>query len=92
MRELRLLRKLNFQRNPIQEMSDYRLSILYRLQMLAYLDGMPATANEKVNILPQLNRVRAVSYFILYSVSIIEISFVQTKGMVRRDQNPINLQ
>lgn len=47
-RELRLLRKLNFQKNPIQEMSDYRLSILYRLQMLAYLDGIPATANEKV--------------------------------------------
>ena len=65
MRELRLLRKLNFQRNPIQEISDYRLSILYRLQMLAYLDGIPATANEKVNILPQLSRVRAVGYYFI---------------------------
>ena len=32
-------------------MSDYRLSILYRLQMLAYLDETPATANEKVKYL-----------------------------------------
>ena len=49
-RELRLLRKLSFQRNPIQEMSDYRLSILFRLQMLKNLDGIDVTANEKVRV------------------------------------------
>ncbi|XP_028414468.1 leucine-rich repeat and guanylate kinase domain-containing protein-like isoform X2 [Dendronephthya gigantea] len=59
-RELRLLRKLNFQRNPIQEMSDYRLSILFRLQTLKNLDGVDVTANEKVHATNMFNPPRDV--------------------------------
>ena len=49
-RELKLLRMLNFNHNPIQELNDYRLSILFRLQMLTTLDETHVTAHEKVSI------------------------------------------
>lgn len=46
--ELDMLRHLNLLRNPIQELPDYRLSILFRMQKLAELDRHKVEAEEKV--------------------------------------------
>ena len=47
-RELRMLRRLNLKRNPIQELPDYRLSILFRVSCLTELDRHKVEAEEKV--------------------------------------------
>lgn len=52
--ELLMLRRLNLLRNPIQELPDYRLSILYRLQRLMELDHKKVDVEEKVGSLPGL--------------------------------------
>lgn len=46
---LRLLRDLNLLRNPIRELPDYRLSILFHLQKVSELDRRKVDVNEKVN-------------------------------------------
>ncbi|XP_033744954.1 leucine-rich repeat and guanylate kinase domain-containing protein-like [Pecten maximus] len=46
--DLEMLRVLNLLRNPIQELPDYRLSILYRMQRLNELDRHRVEAEEKV--------------------------------------------
>ena len=46
---LRLLRDLNLLRNPIRELPDYRLSILFHLQKISELDRRKVDVNEKVN-------------------------------------------
>ena len=43
-----MLRQLNLLRNPIQELPDYRLSILFRLQRLTELDRHKVEVEEKV--------------------------------------------
>lgn len=43
-----MLRQLNLLRNPIQELPDYRLCILYRLQNLTSLDRHKVEVDEKV--------------------------------------------
>ncbi|XP_041349992.1 leucine-rich repeat and guanylate kinase domain-containing protein-like [Gigantopelta aegis] len=48
-RELRMLRQLNLKRNPIQELPDYRLSILFRVSSLSELDRHRVEAEEKVS-------------------------------------------
>ncbi|XP_052090305.1 leucine-rich repeat and guanylate kinase domain-containing protein-like [Mytilus californianus] len=45
---LRMLRQLNLLRNPIQELPDYRLCILFRLQNLTQLDRHKVEVEEKV--------------------------------------------
>ncbi|XP_064632392.1 leucine-rich repeat and guanylate kinase domain-containing protein-like [Lineus longissimus] len=47
-KELPMLRFLNLMRNPIQELPDYRLSILFRLQKLVELDRKRVDVEEKV--------------------------------------------
>eukprot|EP00112_Aurelia_sp_Birch-Aquarium-sp1_P022405 Seg6301.1 transcript_id=Seg6301.1/GoldUCD/mRNA.D3Y31 product="Leucine-rich repeat and guanylate kinase domain-containing protein" protein_id=Seg6301.1/GoldUCD/D3Y31 len=47
-RDLPLLRVLDFSSNPIQDFPDYRLSILFRIPALIDLDGSPALPEEKV--------------------------------------------
>ncbi|KAK3102808.1 hypothetical protein FSP39_014068 [Pinctada imbricata] len=47
-RDLTMLRELNLLRNPIQELPDYRLSILFRMQSLTQLDRHRVDAEEKV--------------------------------------------
>ena len=42
------LRELNLLRNPIQELPDYRLSILFRISRLTTLDRHPVKEQEKV--------------------------------------------
>ncbi|CAL1526962.1 unnamed protein product [Lymnaea stagnalis] len=42
------LRELNLLRNPIQELPDYRLSVLHRLSCLTTLDRRPVKEDEKV--------------------------------------------
>ncbi|XP_046341681.2 leucine-rich repeat and guanylate kinase domain-containing protein-like [Haliotis rufescens] len=46
--KLRMLRQLNLLQNPVQELPDYRLSILFRLQSLTDLDRMRVEVEEKV--------------------------------------------
>lgn len=46
-----MLRQLNLLRNPIQELPDYRLSILYRIQRLTELDRHKVEVEEKVKII-----------------------------------------
>ena len=43
-----MLRDLNLLRNPIQELPDYRLSILFRMQSLTQLDRHKVETEEKV--------------------------------------------
>ncbi|KAH3819250.1 hypothetical protein DPMN_120984 [Dreissena polymorpha] len=47
-RELPMLRELNLLRNPIQELPDYRLSILFQIQRLTELDRHKVEVEEKV--------------------------------------------
>jgi len=47
-KELPMLRQLNLLRNPIQELPDYRLSILYQIQRLTELDRHKVEVEEKV--------------------------------------------
>ena len=46
--ELELLRDLNLHQNPIREVADYRLSIVYRLPKLTTLDRRKIDPAEKV--------------------------------------------
>ena len=54
-RGLRLLRDLNLQRNPIREVPDYRLSIIYHLQDLTELDRRRVEVEEKVAAINMFN-------------------------------------
>jgi len=47
LRNLNLLRILNFNGNPIQNMDDYRLSVLFKLSKLVELDTLHVTAENK---------------------------------------------
>lgn len=47
-RDLNMLSNLNLQRNPINELPDYRLLILYRVPKLKELDRKKVDAKEKV--------------------------------------------
>lgn len=47
-KELPMLRHLNLLRNPIQELPDYRLSILFQIQRLTELDRHKVEVEEKV--------------------------------------------
>ena len=47
-RPLTLVRELNLQRNPIRELPDYRLSVIYYLQQLIELDRKKVEVDEKV--------------------------------------------
>lgn len=44
-----MLRNLNMLRNPLQELPDYRLSILFRIQRLVELDRRKVEVDEKVS-------------------------------------------
>ena len=46
---LRLLRWLNLLRNPVQELPDYRLSILFQIHQLSQLDRKKVDVQEKVS-------------------------------------------
>ena len=46
---LNLLRDLNLLQNPIREVTDYRLSIIYKLPKLTNLDRRKVDPSEKVN-------------------------------------------
>ena len=48
-KDLPLLQSLNLLRNPIQELPDYRLSVLYHIQKLAELDRHKVDVDEKVD-------------------------------------------
>uniref|UniRef100_A0ABM0MIJ7 Leucine-rich repeat and guanylate kinase domain-containing protein-like n=1 Tax=Saccoglossus kowalevskii TaxID=10224 RepID=A0ABM0MIJ7_SACKO len=54
-RDLKLLRELNLLRNPIQELEDYRLCLLYRLQQLTQLDRRRVEVEEKVTSMNAFN-------------------------------------
>lgn len=47
--KLLLLRQLNLQRNPIRELPDYRLSILFHVRKLTELDNRRVDVEEKVS-------------------------------------------
>ena len=47
---LSLLRTLNLCFNPIQELPDYRLAMLFNLQWLRELDGLQIRVEEKVYV------------------------------------------
>lgn len=46
---LNLLRELNLLQNPIREVTDYRLSILYKLPKVTHLDRRKVDPAEKAN-------------------------------------------
>ncbi|KAK6179847.1 hypothetical protein SNE40_012111 [Patella caerulea] len=48
LQNLRMMRKLNLQHNPIEELPNYRLCILFRLQSLTELDRHKVEVEEKV--------------------------------------------
>ncbi|XP_070559088.1 leucine-rich repeat and guanylate kinase domain-containing protein-like [Ptychodera flava] len=54
-RDLLLLRDLNLLRNPIQELDEYRISLLYRLQQLTQLDRRRVEVDEKVMAVNSFN-------------------------------------
>ncbi|XP_052213909.1 leucine-rich repeat and guanylate kinase domain-containing protein-like [Dreissena polymorpha] len=54
-RELPMLRELNLLRNPIQELPDYRLSILFQIQRLTELDRHKVEVEEKVAAVNMFN-------------------------------------
>lgn len=56
--QLDLLRHLNLQRNPIRELPDYRLSILYHLKMVTELDKQKVDVEEKVCILYLISKMK----------------------------------
>ncbi|XP_076861465.1 leucine-rich repeat and guanylate kinase domain-containing protein [Brachyhypopomus gauderio] len=49
LRDLMLLRELNLKRNRVQEQTEYRLAVIFLLQLLTDLDEQPVTAEEKVS-------------------------------------------
>ena len=55
LRSLTLLRDLNLQRNPIREVPDYRLSIIFHLQDLTELDRRRVEVEEKVSAINMFN-------------------------------------
>lgn len=48
-KESQMLRQVNLLRNPIQELPDYRLSILFRMPSLTELDRHRVEVEEKVS-------------------------------------------
>ncbi|KAL4227150.1 hypothetical protein ACF0H5_015123 [Mactra antiquata] len=54
-KELQMLRQLNLLRNPIQELPDYRLSILFQIQRLTELDRHKVEVDEKVSSVNMFN-------------------------------------
>ena len=46
---LNLLRDLNFHHNPIRELEDYRLSVIFKIPKLTLLDRRKIDAGDKVN-------------------------------------------
>ena len=54
-KQLHLLRDLNLHRNPIREIPDYRLSVLYHLQNLTELDRHRIDVEEKVSATNMFN-------------------------------------
>lgn len=46
-----LLRSLNLRGNPLRELPDYRLSVIFAVQQLTELDLQPVDIAEKVNFL-----------------------------------------
>lgn len=46
---LNLLRDLNFHHNPIREIEDYRLSVVFKIPKLTMLDRRKIDAGDKVN-------------------------------------------
>lgn len=49
-KDLNMLRDLNLLRNPIQELPDYRLLIIYRVPRLKELDRKKIDVKEKVRV------------------------------------------
>jgi hypothetical protein len=49
LRDLALLRQLNMKRNPLQDLPDYRLSVLFKLPRLTELDTIKVSPDEKVD-------------------------------------------
>lgn len=49
-KDLHMLRDLNLLRNPIQQLPDYRLLILYRIPKLKDLDRKKVDVKEKVEL------------------------------------------
>ena len=47
--ELNILRELNLANNPIQQVDDYQLTILFKLPKLSVLDGERVEPADKVN-------------------------------------------
>ncbi|PAA58525.1 hypothetical protein BOX15_Mlig004996g2 [Macrostomum lignano] len=54
-KDLRLLRQLNLARNPVQDVPDYRLLVIFDLPRLTHLDGRRVTIKEKVQAENQEN-------------------------------------
>ncbi|WAR26726.1 LRGUK-like protein, partial [Mya arenaria] len=54
-KEMPMLRQLNLLRNPIQELPDYRLSILFQIQRLTELDRHKVEVDEKVSSMNMFN-------------------------------------
>lgn len=50
-KDSQMLRQLNLLRNPIQELPDYRLSILFRMKSLTDLDRHRVEVEEKVKVI-----------------------------------------
>ena len=46
--QLPLIRHLNLQRNPVRELPDYRLSVIFQIQKLCELDRRKVDVEEKV--------------------------------------------
>lgn len=60
--ELRMLRVLNLKHNPVESLSDYQLSIVYKLPQLKKLDHIQLTPQDKVtasNLFSPLLEVKA---------------------------------
>ncbi|XP_050962941.1 leucine-rich repeat and guanylate kinase domain-containing protein [Labeo rohita] len=47
--DLILLRQMNLLKNPVQDLDDYRLAVIFLLQHLVFLDQHTVTAEEKVS-------------------------------------------
>lgn len=56
-KDLGMLRNLNLLRNPIQELPDYRLCILFRIQSLVELDRHRVEVEEKVKTKTNENKI-----------------------------------
>lgn len=51
---LSLLRQLDLRDNPVGELPDYRLAVVFSVQQLTELDGSQISVDDKVTILPLL--------------------------------------